>query len=92
MWAYIQDLNKKEGITVFVTTHYMEEADKVAQRIAVIDHGKIIEQGTSAELKQKTGKSSLEDAFLSLTGHEIREEAGESEMKRMGQMWQGRKR
>src|SRR5581483_11532344 len=73
MWSYIQDLNKKEGITVFVTTHYMEEADKVAGRIAVIDHGKIVAQGSSEELKKQTGKGSLEEAFLSLTGHAIRE-------------------
>jgi ABC-type multidrug transport system ATPase subunit len=65
-------LNKKEGITVFLTTHYMEEADKIANRIAVIDHGKIISIGSSAELKEKTGKQSLEDAFLALTGNAIR--------------------
>jgi ABC-2 type transport system ATP-binding protein len=74
MWSYLQDLNKSEGITVFFSTHYMEEADKVAQRIAIIDHGKIISIGTSAELKQQTATNSLEDAFLKLTGTEIRHE------------------
>ena len=62
-------------MTVFMTTHYMEEAEKVAHKIAVIDHGKIIAQGTSEELKQQTKTDSLEDAFLSLTGTTIREEA-----------------
>lgn len=74
MWSYLQDLNKTEGITVFFTTHYMEEADRVAQRIAIIDHGKIIAAGTSTELKAKTKTASLEDAFLTLTGKVIRDE------------------
>ncbi len=76
IWKYIKELNKKEGITVFLTTHYMEEADKVADRIAVIDHGKIVAQGNSKELKKKTKTKSLEDAFIKLTGHMIREESG----------------
>lgn len=91
MWSYLQELNKSEGITVFLTTHYMEEADRVAQRIAIIDHGKIIALGTSAELKAKTGKASLEDAFLELTGKVIRdEEAGSIDrMRKMGRIWRG---
>jgi ABC-2 type transport system ATP-binding protein len=66
IWEYLKKMNKEEGITVFLTTHYMEEADKVCDRIAIIDHGKIIAQGTSKELKEKTNTNSLEDAFLSL--------------------------
>ncbi len=61
-------------MTIFFTTHYMEEAEKVAQKIAIIDHGKIITQGTPTELKQNTKTISLEDAFLALTGDTIREE------------------
>jgi len=76
MWGYLQNLNKAEGITVFFTTHYMEEAARIAQRIAIIDHGKIIAIGTAEELKAKTGTASLEEAFLALTGKEIREEEG----------------
>lgn len=74
MWQYILDLNFKENITIFFTTHYMEEADRIAGRIAVIDHGKIVASGTSNELKTKTKTQSLEDAFLVLTGNVIREE------------------
>jgi len=56
----------------------MDEADRVAQRIAVIDHGKIVAQGTSAELKQQTNSESLEQAFLALTGSSIRDEGANS--------------
>ncbi|MFH1078096.1 MAG: ATP-binding cassette domain-containing protein, partial [Patescibacteria group bacterium] len=76
VWSYVQELNRTEGITIFFTTHYMEEAARVAQRIAVIDHGKIVASGTVEELKTSTKTASLEDAFLALTGKDIREEEG----------------
>ncbi len=75
IWNYLKKMNQEEGTTVFLTTHYMEEADKVCDRIAIIDHGKIVAQGTSEELKAKTNTDYLEDAFLALTGTAIREEA-----------------
>lgn len=89
IWSYIQDLNKKEGITIFFTTHYMEEAERVADRLAVIDHGKVIRQGTSETLKKETNTTSLEDAFLQLTGHEIRDEEGGTieQMRMRRRMW-----
>jgi len=74
IWEHIKGLNKKEGITVFFTTHYMEEADRVASYICIIDHGKIVSQGTPEELKKQTKTKSLEDAFIKLTGKKIREE------------------
>lgn len=74
VWNYLKELNKTEGITVFFTTHYMEEAERAAQRLAIIDQGKIIAFGTAEELKKQTNAVSLEDAFLSLTGKTIREE------------------
>ena len=84
MWSYLKELNKSEGITVFFTTHYMEEAENVAQRIAIIDHGKIVASGTPAELKASTNSDSLEKAFLSVTGKSIREEeSGSLERLRM---------
>ncbi len=77
MWNYLSDLNKNEDTTVFFTTHYMEEAERVAQRIAIIDHGKIVASGTvTTSIKQRTETESLEEAFLKLTGHDIREEEG----------------
>jgi ABC-2 type transport system ATP-binding protein len=88
MWEHIKQLNEKENITVFFTTHYMEEADRNADRIAVIDHGTIVATGTPTDLKNETETTTLEDAFLKLTGTTIREEgadpmAGLRAMRRM---------
>lgn len=75
MWSYIERLNREKQMTVLFTTHYMEEAEKFARRVLIIDHGKMIKDGTSAELVRDTGTSSLEEAFLKLTGHVIRDES-----------------
>ena len=93
LWTHVKLLNQSEGVTVFLTTHYMDEADRVASRIAVIDHGKIVAIGTSAELKSRTGKESLEEAFLALTGTAIREETvgAADRMRQMARMWRGRR-
>ncbi len=74
MWEYLHAMNATEGATVFFTTHYMEEAERNAQRVAVIDHGKIVAIGTPLQVRESQGASSLEDAFLKLTGRSIREE------------------
>jgi len=74
IWNYIKDLNHQEKMTVFFTTHYMEEAEKMAQKVAIIDNGKIVAKGTPSGLKEQTKTASLEDAFLALTGKVIREE------------------
>jgi ABC-2 type transport system ATP-binding protein len=76
LWGYVTRLCKERGITVFVTTHYMEEAERWAKRIAVIDHGRIVAQGSPASLKKAAKAKTLEAAFIKLTGHDIREEAG----------------
>jgi len=90
LWNHVKHLNQTEHVTVFLTTHYMDEADRVADRIAIIDHGKIVAMGSSAELKQKTATESLEGAFLALTGTTIRDEtadAGADRMRQMAKMW-----
>lgn len=83
IWNYIKDLSRNEKITVFFTTHYMEEAEKVTDKIAIIDYGKIVAKGTLLELKNQTKTNSLEDAFLALTGKDIRSEQASSAMKMM---------
>jgi ABC-2 type transport system ATP-binding protein len=92
LWTHVKHLNETEQVTVFLTTHYMDEAERVAHRIAIIDHGKIVAQGSAAELKQQTGAASLEAAFLSLTGTTIRDERadGADQMRQFAKMWRGR--
>ena len=89
LWTHVKHLNETEGVTVFLTTHYMDEADRVAQRIAVIDHGTIVAQGTAAELKAQTGTDTLEAAFLALTGTTIRDEQATNadQMRQVARMW-----
>jgi len=78
IWSYIKDLNIKEEITVFFTTHYIEEAEKVANKVAIIDKGQIIVLDSPQNILEKTNTNSLEEAFIKLTGHSIREERGDS--------------
>lgn len=55
LWSYIATLAKEKGITIILTTHYMEEADRLCNRIAIIDHGRIIVTGTPKQLKDGLG-------------------------------------
>ena len=89
LWTHIRHLNETDGVTVFLTTHYMDEAERVAHRIAIIDRGRIVAQGSPAELKLQTGADSLEQAFLALTGSSIRDENadGNDQMRLMAKMW-----
>jgi ABC-2 type transport system ATP-binding protein len=89
LWTHVKGLNESERVTVFLTTHYMDEAERVAGRIAIIDHGKIVAQGTAAELKHQTGTESLEAAFLALTGTTIRDERADpnAQMRQFAKMW-----
>jgi ABC-2 type transport system ATP-binding protein len=89
LWSQVKALNQSDGITVFLTTHYMDEAERVAQRMAIIDHGAIVAQGTLEQLKAQTGTEKLEDAFLKLTGSAIRDEqAGAADqMRNFARAW-----
>jgi ABC-2 type transport system ATP-binding protein len=60
MWKEVAHLARDEGVTVFLTTQYLEEADVLADRIAIIDHGRIVARGTPEELKAEIGRPTLE--------------------------------
>ena len=94
LWTIVKKVNETEKVTVFLTTHYMDEADRVAHRIGVIDHGKLVAQGTPRQIKDQTGAESLEDAFLKLTGSTIRDESADpaAAMRQFAKMWSGGKR
>ena len=59
IWEYLSKLNKEEGITIFLTTQYMEEADKLCQRLYIIDQGRIVANGTPESLKREVGADSI---------------------------------
>ena len=73
VWSMIEDL-KKHGKSILLTTHYIEEADRLCDRVAIIDHGQIIAIGTPRDLKTKYNVKTLEDVFIHLTGRQIRTE------------------
>lgn len=74
IWNYILKINKREGTTIFFTTHYMDEAERYADSIAIIDRGEIIDIGTTKELIERTKTRTLEEAFIKITGYNIRDE------------------
>ncbi|NJP68341.1 ABC transporter ATP-binding protein [Streptomyces spiramenti] len=72
LWDLLRGINE-EGRTVVLTTHYMDEAETLCDRVAVMDRGKVLRVGPPRELIEELGVDSLEDVFLSLTGREYRE-------------------
>ncbi|MFI7641212.1 ABC transporter ATP-binding protein [Nonomuraea sp. NPDC049400] len=76
LWDHIRSLREEKGMAVFLTTHYLDEADALCDRILIIDHGRIVAEGAPAELK--TGGRTLDDVFLDITGRSLREESAPS--------------
>ncbi|MCQ8831206.1 ABC transporter ATP-binding protein [Streptomyces malaysiensis] len=71
LWDLVRRVRAEHATTVFLTTHYLDEADALADRIVVVDAGRIVAEGTSAELKRRHAGdpgASLQDAFLAITG------------------------
>jgi ABC-2 type transport system ATP-binding protein len=74
IWDALERLKDALGMTVLMTTHYMEEADRLCDRIAIVDAGRIVVQGTPRELKgalDSAGPVTLENVYLHTTGREL---------------------
>jgi ABC-2 type transport system ATP-binding protein len=69
LWQYIEKINR-EGTSVMLTTHYLEEAERLCDRIAFINNGEIAAHGSLAEISDKYGVATLEDAYLELVGRQ----------------------
>jgi lipooligosaccharide transport system ATP-binding protein len=72
VWGVLDAL-KAEGVTLIVTTHYMEEAERICDRLAIMDNGRIVAEGAPAELLERYRQQNLEGVFLEITGRALRE-------------------
>lgn len=92
IWRYLLELRQQEKVTIFLTTHSMEEADR-CDRVAILDHGRKVVLDTPENLKRSLGQT-LEEVFLKMTGHEIREENASStdQLRLVHKKWLGRMR
>lgn len=73
IWGHLKKLNK-EGMTIFLTTHFMEEAENLCERIAIMDQGQIVTEGSIPELLKKHKAKNLEEVFLTTTGSNLANE------------------
>ncbi|MGB9793275.1 MAG: ABC transporter ATP-binding protein [Thermacetogeniaceae bacterium] len=73
VWNTLELLRKETGVTILITTHYMEEAEAICCRLAIMNHGRIVAQGTPQELKERTGdpNATLEEVFTYFTGDQL---------------------
>jgi lipooligosaccharide transport system ATP-binding protein len=72
VWGLLDRL-RSQGVTLIVTTHYMEEAERICDRLVIMDHGRIVAEGAPEELVERYGEPTLEGVFLQITGHRLRE-------------------
>jgi len=72
--SFLEDLQRREGTTILLTTHDMAEAERLCARIGFLAHGKLVAEGTAAQLMQRAHAATLDDAFIKLTGEQIVEE------------------
>jgi lipooligosaccharide transport system ATP-binding protein len=72
VWDLLDGL-RQGGVTLIVTTHYMEEAERICDRLAIMDGGRIVAEGSPAELRDRWHQPTLEGVFLAITGHSLRE-------------------
>jgi ABC-2 type transport system ATP-binding protein len=87
VWETVEALRQEFKMTLLVTTHYMEEADNYCQRIAIMDHGRIVAIGTPADLKASLNQPgvTLEDVFTSVTGNTLESGGSYRELKQLRQ-------
>ncbi|MGB9179257.1 MAG: ABC transporter ATP-binding protein [Pyrinomonadaceae bacterium] len=69
--AFLEDLRSREGTTILLTTHDMDEAERLCARIGFLAHGKLVAEGTAHALKRQASAATLEDAFIKLTGEDL---------------------
>ncbi len=79
VWERLGALVEQSGTTILVTTHMMEEAERHCDRLGVIDHGRLVEQGEPSELLERHGTDSLEEVFTAVTGRPIEPAEGQEE-------------
>jgi ABC-2 type transport system ATP-binding protein len=79
VWERLGALQRQAGTTIFVTTHLMEEAERSCDRVAIVDHGRLVEQGPPGELLERHSTESLEEVFTTVTGKQIGEGGEEVE-------------
>ena len=72
VWGLLDRL-RSEGVTLIVTTHYMEEAERICDRLVIMDEGRIVSEGEPSELLERYGERNLEGVFLQVAGHDLRE-------------------
>ena len=72
VWTLLEGM-KAGGATLIVTTHYMEEAERICDRLVIMDGGHIVAEGSPRELRERYGQETLEGVFLEITGHALRE-------------------
>ncbi|MFL5867781.1 MAG: ABC transporter ATP-binding protein [Thermoleophilaceae bacterium] len=72
VWGLLDRL-RSEGVTLIVTTHYMEEAERICDRLVIMDEGRIVSEGEPGQLLERYGERNLEGVFLQVAGHDLRE-------------------
>jgi ABC-2 type transport system ATP-binding protein len=72
--SFLEDLQRREGTTILLTTHDMAEAERLCVRIGFLAHGKLVAEGTASDLKRIAGAETLDDAFIALTGEDLANE------------------
>jgi ABC-2 type transport system ATP-binding protein len=84
VWAHVADMQAEYGMTVLLTTHYMEEADALCDRVALMHHGKLQAVGTPAELKATVSrKATLEDVFRHYAGSDLGDETSRAGLRQI---------